>query len=181
MNAGKIIEIARQYIGVKEIGNNEGFSDPALEQGLREVGWRPLLPWCGFFCKHVYVTAYKDTEWESLFRKILSGSVMATWNMVKTSSVLRKTTEISEGGIFMYSTGNGKGHMGLIEKKLEEHRGWTVEGNTSLSRTDRDGDGVGAHRRNFAKTIGKQSKWIYLGCLIPPPYDTEKPSHESPV
>lgn len=163
----QIVEEARRWLHVKEIGNNGGFSDPIFEAHLRELGWRPGLAWCAFFAKMVWCNVYKDSLLLPQLEKLLSPSVLATWRNAKASTSVTTSQVPVVGGIVCWSTGNGKGHMGIHVEIKDDFNTTTVEGNTSRAGV-RDGDKVMEKRRQLQPTAKYNSDWRYLGTIIPP-------------
>lgn len=53
-----IVEVAKSYVGIKEIGNNEGFENADFQTNMKTVGWRSGSPWCNFFTDLVWKEAY---------------------------------------------------------------------------------------------------------------------------
>lgn len=166
--ANQIITVARQWLHVREIGNNLGFNDPLFEQRLRAVGWRPPYAWCGFYVKSIYKEVYGHLEiWEDLYQDTLSGGVLAMWRNAKYKGLPTSDAPVL-GGIACWETAGGRGHTGIPTRIIDDFHFWDIEGNTN-SVGSREGDCVLEKRRhtNARFKRGAPKGWRYLGCIHP--------------
>jgi len=51
------VQLADSFEGIKEIGNNQGFSNKHYERMMLNVGWWRGAPWCAFALKLIYKLA----------------------------------------------------------------------------------------------------------------------------
>jgi len=155
-------DIARKYVGIKEIGNNRGFQLPhdeqrGFEKTMRQLGWKPGMPWCAFFAKLVIQEAYG-----AAIAKPLGGGVLISYNNVKNSELWETSKKPLVGGIAFWSTGEGHGHAGIVvsDDGVTFH---TIEGNTN-TRGSREGDGVLIQVR---PTVPSNKSWTLMGFARP--------------
>lgn len=163
-----IVKEAKSWTHVTEQGNNAGFTDAIFTEAMRKVGWRPGDAWCAFFGKMVWHRILRGTTAWTSIQGALSGSVMATWRNAKLAGL--KTTDAPVlGGLVCWSTGNGRGHMGVVVRIIDEFNFFTVEGNTNQVGS-REGDRCMEKRRqtNMRSKLGAKKNWNYLGCIHPP-------------
>jgi len=166
----KLHEFARKYIGVKEYGKNSGFSlpDPScmgFEQGMRNMGWRPGMPWCAFFIKFCVHEVYG-----SKYSLHMNGGVDLTWkNLAKNPLFTTTQNSYKEGDLVFWDAGEGRGHCGIVLSNSPSPLS-TIEGNTNKTGS-REGDGVWVKSRSINGT----SKWKLLGFARPVVKEEEKP------
>lgn len=172
-----IADEAHKWLHVREIGNNAGFNDAIFEAKLRDLGWRPGQAWCAYFAKMIYTDVYFGTEYSPIIQATLSPLVIVTWRRAKASQYFQTQDKPVVGGIVCWSTGNGKGHIGIHVMLRDEFNTTTIEGNTSRAGV-RDGDQVMLKRRKLQPTAKHNGDWKYLGTILPPGLgnDTTKPA-----
>lgn len=122
-----IVEIAKSYLGKKEIPGNKGFVDKDFDKKMRGVGFYTGAPWCGFFAKLVLTEAGS-----SAVDSVTSSAVLS---MKRADKDGRWHEKPIEGAVVIYrSFKNGKpqstGHIGIVTK-VHENGFDTVEGNTT--------------------------------------------------
>jgi len=131
----RIIKEAKKYIGVRELGKNQGFNDKSFEKKIRAYGWRPGDQWCAFFVRLVVLSVFKDDLKKSnILKKMLSGSTQLTWKaFVKNQGFWKVSSIPTPGAIICYQsfTDATKGHFGLVYK-VEKNRLITIEGNSMV-------------------------------------------------
>jgi hypothetical protein len=164
-----IIAYVRQFLGVKEVGNNSGFSDPVFEALMKKHGWRSGEPWCASLCRAVWLEIYYSQPFYDELSKILSKSVIRTYQEAKDSSLTRVQQTPVEGGIILWGTGNGKGHEGLVERVIDPFFVHSFEGNTTRSGV-REGDTLMQKHRKLQQKSKWNKDWNYLGTIVPPEY-----------
>ena len=144
-----IKEIAKSYIGQREISGNKGFVDKDFDKKMRGAGFYTGAPWCGFFAMLVWKEAKQDL-------KLLSAS---------SKTLIEKATKAGnwhskpiEGAVVVWATfKNGKrqstGHIGIVTDVDSNGINYsTVEGNT----TDKGGrEGIMVSVRNRHLTPDK--------------------------
>ncbi len=134
-------------------GSNRG---PRADECLELVGLDPSddsYPWCAAF---VYWSFQKATaQVGSENPCIRTAGVLDHWGKAAKAGATRVTSKaviddfslLKPGLIFVISTGEGKGHMGIVED-FRDDRLITIEGNTNLPG---DREGVGVFRRTSRK------------------------------
>lgn len=145
----KSATIIEKFIGIKEIGNNQAFSNAAFEEMMKTVGWTSGETWCMYLVKAVYIDAYpKKAE---AIKKVLTPSTQQSWKNAKGRPDLFKVLDSADdkpqvGDIIIWqSTKNASlGHAGILAKRPDI----TIEGNTSFQGV-RDGQGVEKMKRNL--------------------------------
>jgi hypothetical protein len=162
-----IVNEARKWLHVREIGANHGFNDKIFEAQIKLVGWKVGEPWCAYFAKLVWLNVYKKTPHYVILEKVLSGSVLATWRNAKASPIIHTGEKPVVGGIVCWGTGNGKGHEGIHIEIRDDFNTVTIEGNTSRAGV-REGDKIMEKRRKLQPTAKHNNDWRYLGTIIPP-------------
>lgn len=146
----KIVEIARGYIGQKEISGNKGFVDKQFDKDMRSIGFYTGAPWCGFFAILVYTKAKKNV-------KLLSSS--SKYLIEKATKAKNWHAEPIPGAVVVWATfKNGKrqstGHIGIVAEVSEDGKNYTtIEGNTS-DKGGREGIIVASRKRTI-----DASKW----------------------
>jgi len=169
LKAQAVIEEASRWLGVKEVGNNGGFDNAEFQSLMVDVGWKKGEAWCISAAKAWWLEVFKDDAViHAEIKRIISKSCMKSWQAVTQSSIIRKTNEIVEGGIFIYSAGEGKGHAGIVTKKLDDFKMRTVEGNTNIA-GGREGDSIMSRVRDVNKKNATQRRnWNFMGTIYIP-------------
>lgn len=124
---GKISEIAKGFIGKREVSGNKGFVDKAFDKAMRAVGFYTGAPWCGFFAMLVYSIAGDKTF------SVLTASAVRT--MKKADAAGNWHTVPVPDAVVIYRTFKGgkpqsTGHIGIVTA-VNENGFDTVEGNTT--------------------------------------------------
>ena len=140
---GRVIEIAREEIGVRE--TNSPNSGIRVEAYLSYVGFKKGAPWCAAFISWVYNKAGFKTP-------------RTAWSPALFP--LTKKSTIAQPGIIFgiyFPKLKRVGHCGIVESIRDD---WitTIEGNTNAAGS-REGDGVYRKVRKKA-TIHCFSDWI---------------------
>lgn len=157
-----ILDTAKVYVGIKELKPNKGFviqseAQKGFEEGMRNIGWKPSLPWCAFFVKLMVLKALGPT-----YANVLSGGVHDSWQKI-TKSPLWKVVDTPVNDCLVYwDSGEGHGHCGIVTQVILPTI-VTIEGNTSPAGS-RDGDGVYIQKRT---TMASKMKWKVLGYAVP--------------
>lgn len=147
----KISEIAKSYIGQKEITGNKGFINKDFESKMKGVGFYTGAPWCGFFAELVWKEAGQSLALLSSSSKTIidKASKSGNWH----------TTPV-EGAVIVFAHfSNGRrswqGHIGVVTYVNANGIDYsTVEGNT----TDKGGrEGIVVAIRNRHLTADKWS------------------------
>ena len=137
----KTYEIARGFIGTKEVGNNGGY----WVQRFQKISNAPKgSPWCAAFVNFCLDSA-------GVKGLPFTGSGLARSFATKNKTIKASTFngELPAGTIIVWRRGNTIfGHAGLVES-WNGTKGTTIEGNTSSGAkgSQNDGDGVWRRRR----------------------------------
>lgn len=163
----RLNEIARRFIGQMEVGQNDGFKDPAFLALMLRTGWRKGLYWCAFFVKACVITAMDEGI---RFVDLISPSAVQTWNFFRKAG--RTYQGIPTPGDLAvwqhYDAGRptSQGHIGIVEDP-QPVVGATVnvfhciEGNGSVAGS-RNGDRVALKERRIDYSK-KQHGLVLLG------------------
>lgn len=151
----RTLAVAAAEVGVMEVppGSNRG---PRVDDYLESVGLDPSedsYPWCAAFVYWSFKKA--STQQGDKNPCVCTAGVMDHWNKAGKAGATRLTTKaviddfslLKPGLIFVIDTGEGKGHMGIVED-FRDDRLITIEGNTNLPG---DREGVGVFRRTSRK------------------------------
>ena len=142
----KHIEIAKQYIGQKELPGNIFDPKSPLGKIIIEAGQKDGEAWCAYFCEAVFV--------ETL-RSLFSASAVQTFHNFKKAGY-----EITEGPkvgalVIWQNHKDGKpqwsGHTGIVTKVNADGSFHTIEGNTN-STGSREGTSVQEKVRKNVRT-----------------------------
>ena len=134
----KIKRIGKSFEGVEEIGNNQGFSDEALQTMLRESGWKGGEAWCMYYAKAIYKKALPNLS--DKIQKQLTGSTMVNWSnavqgkLENFEAITSGKPKIGDIVIWQRINDSGKGHAGIVVKnnsKKFDGGFVAVEGNTN--------------------------------------------------
>ena len=133
----ELVNVAEQYIGIKELGNNAG---PEIVKFQMAVdGKASGESWCMAFVQYCVMELEQKIGLRSnIFH---SEHCLTVWNK-SPNALRRKDPEL--GYIVIWSHGvTGNGHTGIVSKIIDKDRFETIEGNTSDSlHIERNGDGV---------------------------------------
>lgn len=144
--------VAATQVGVMEDppGSNRG---PQVDEYLRAVGVSPGYAWCTAFVYWTFQQA--ATRLQATNPTVRTAGVLDHWNKAGRAGIARLLPDevqenfslLKAGLIFVINTGQGKGHMGIVED-FRDDRLTTIEGNTNLPG---DREGVGVFRRTSRK------------------------------
>lgn len=139
----KAARVAIDFIGVREIGDNQGWSNKVFEQMMKTVGWKSGEAWCMYLVKAVYMSAFPKRAGK--INKVLSGSTQGSWKAAKESDVFKVITtgQPNPGDIVIWQDVRNPslGHAGIADRRKSGVDWYIIEGNTSLSGV-REGQGV---------------------------------------
>lgn len=151
------IEIARKYIGHKELPGNKFDPESPLGKILKEAGHNDGEAWCALFAEAVFV--------ETL-RALFSASTVQTFHNFKNAGY-----EILDGPrvgtLVIWQTYKGgkphwSGHCGIVTKVNSDGTFVTIEGNTSEAGS-REGTSVQEKTRRNVKV---QDGLSVLGFIV---------------
>jgi len=163
-----IIEIAKSYIGQKEIKGNKGFEDKEFEKRMKAVGFQSGWAWCCLFAELCYVSAMVDKKEE--LTKLFSASVARTQNNFIGSKNWKFTRTPAPGALAVFrSVRNGRlnwtGHIGIVEK-VNKSKGTfnCIEGNTN---TNGGREGIEVARRVRRLEFDRKNGLVLQGFIVP--------------
>lgn len=148
---------ASKWVGITEEGANQGFSNKAFQQMMKDIGWRGGEQWCMYFAKLVHVNTFpKEAD---KIRKILVGNTQNSFKNAlndKTGTYKVITSGRPQRGdivIWQRTNDTSKGHAGVVVG-FKGDKMITVEGNTNLAGAA-EGDAVLKKERpmEIGKTI----------------------------
>lgn len=147
----KQIEIAKKYLGFRELPGNAGFVDKLFEMKLRVLGWKKGQAWCSYFMWLVFIEAIADRKDE--LNKLFSAGAVKTFDNFKTAG-FKITQDPTVGALVIWQKYvNGvptwQGHAGICIEVLEDGEYVTIEGNTNAM-GGREGDRVATKVRKTA-------------------------------
>lgn len=160
----KVLELARQNIGVVENGGNNYGKE--VEE-YQEIGSNGLIsggsPWCQFFQNYLLIKAAEELEVD--FKGTYSGYTpdVVNWGKKKGITIINPTINDIEPGDwgFVYSSvRNSAKHVYLIEAVKNDHV-ITIEGNTNPG-GGADGFGVFRRSRALGNQVWAIVKWQNL-------------------
>ena len=162
-----IVEVAKKYIGIREIPENQGWyklgtaeRDVELEARFSMLGWRSGYAWCSLFAKLVWLESLPEPLGREAMKMISPGAVQ-TWNNAATFGWMRGSVPIPGAiAIWGHKTNgkfDGRGHAGICvsEPYVRSSAGQmflTIEGNTNEA-GGREGDCV-AQKERAIKSSG---------------------------
>lgn len=146
---------AQKWVGIKEVGQNKGFSNAAFQQMMKDIGWKGGEQWCMYFAKMVHVNTFPKEAAD--IRKILVGNTQNSFKNAlndKTGTYKVITSGRPKKGdivIWQRTNDTSKGHAGVVIG-FKGDKMITIEGNTNLAGAA-EGDAVLQKERNME--IGK--------------------------
>jgi len=149
--------LANKWVGIKEIGNNQGFSSKVFENMMRVVGWKSTDEWCMYFAKAIHYESYKDKpQIQAKIKKILTGSTQQSFVNAQNDKTGTYTTsntpKVGDIIIWQRSTQNWKGHAGVVTA-VKDGMVETIEGNTD----DKDlANGQYVAKKNQISKVGSK-------------------------
>jgi hypothetical protein len=120
------IDTASKYIGIKEIGNNAGFSDKIFEAQMYKTGWRKGQAWCSWFVSFIL------NKIKAIFPKIRTGLAR---NFIMNKSIEAHQAQYYRnklnGWLAIWQHGNTiHGHIGIVSDWQRES-GRIIQGNVT--------------------------------------------------
>jgi surface antigen len=148
---------ASQWVGEKEIGDNQAFGSQAFQSMMSQVGWHSTDQWCMYFAKAIHYNVFKNNPTEQAkIDKVLGGSSQQSFNNAKNDTSGTYTTsdtpKVGDIVIFRHNNTPSKGHAGVVVKVNSNNTIDTIEGNTSDANIS-NGDYVA--KKNRTSVIGK--------------------------
>jgi hypothetical protein len=152
-----IAKYAIQWVGIKEVGNNNGFANNLFQDMMKEVGWLSTEQWCMYFAKMVHYNTFPEDRVN--INKVLNGSTQSSFNKAKNDKTgtysVATTPQVGDIIIFTNASDTSKGHAGVVVAVNNDGTVDTIEGNTS-DKNIANGDLVARKKRvsGIGKSIG---------------------------
>jgi hypothetical protein len=164
----KIVEVAKRYVGKKEISGNKGWTDKEFQKEMKAMGWQYGQPWCMYLVKLIWRKAYQELYPDNA-AIIAIINVNITGGSLDTAARVRKWKdfEFSQkpqvGAIAIWQKTSNTGHGAVVIGCPTNSRFIdTVEGNTNTA-GGRDGDSSMIKKRD----LEMKSSLHLLGFVIP--------------
>ncbi len=164
----KIVEVAKRYVGKKEIAGNKGWTDKDFEKAMKKVGWQFGQPWCMYLARLIWCIAYAELypERPDIYAII---NVNITGGSIDSAARVRKWKDFEfnqkpqVGAIAIWQKTSATGHGAVVIGCKPDSRFIdTVEGNTNTA-GGRDGDSSMIKKRD----LEMKSSLHLLGFVIP--------------
>lgn len=141
------IDVARKYIGQKELPGNKFVDDPKvagdLGERIKKAGQKDGEAWCAYFVEAVLRETYPTRSAE--IDKYISASAVKTFeNLKKAGYKVNKLPTVGDIVVWQrYKDGEKtwQGHVGIVSKVINGNVFKAIEGNTNSSGS-REGDSV---------------------------------------
>lgn len=165
----RIIEIAKSFVGIKEIPGNMGWEDKRFEELMEDCGWQKGQAWCSYFCELVWKLAFLETEVYPSLDKLFSAGAVKTYNNFKESCLFEMSKKPDKGAIVVWQTWKKNlpqwtGHAGIVSEYKNGNEIETIEGNTNKN-GKREGMEV-AYRRRIL-TMDARNGLVMRGFIHP--------------
>lgn len=179
MNTDLIVQIARSYIGQKEIPPNAGFVDVNFEKKMRAQGWQTGWAWCALLSKLIWYEASAGHAARQLrISHLCSPSALATYSNwhVSPGGIISLTPALGALAVWKHGTDPTRfeGHMGVVtgldNYMLREAQAdfTTVEGNTSaLDPNERNGETTAEKPHHLRLPLNPKGLNL-IGFIYPP-------------
>jgi hypothetical protein len=149
------IDVARKYIGQKELPGNRFIDDPKvagdLGERIKKAGQKDGEAWCAYFVEAVLREAYPTRSAE--IDKYISASAVKTFENLKNAKYkVSKLPTVGDIVVWQkYKDGEKtwQGHIGIVSKVINGNVFMAIEGNTSDGKS-REGTTVMEHRRTLS-------------------------------
>lgn len=160
------LEVAKSYLGQKEIKGNKGFEDKEFEKRMSAVGFKSGFAWCSLFAELCYISAFVDKKDE--LTKLFSAGAVKTMSNFKKSKNWTFTEKPQAGALVFFQTiRDGKkhwtGHVGIVEK-VNKDSFTCIEGNTN---GNGGREGIEVARRIRKYNFNNRNGLVLQGFVIP--------------
>ncbi|GAB4052599.1 CHAP domain-containing protein [Spirosoma litoris] len=169
----KVVEVAKRFVGEKEVGNNAGFADPAFQIEMQKSGFMRGMSWCAFFVETVFRVALQEENrlklWDNLEPLFSPGAVDTLNRFQKKGYDVHQVPKVGDLVIWRHGAGPN-GHIGVVVGIGIGKTFITVEGNTTVSGKGivREGDGVCLKNRQYGIPVtNKVGSFNLLGFVSP--------------
>jgi hypothetical protein len=160
----KAVEVAKKYIGEKELVNNSGFVSAEFQKKMIGVGWIKGQAWCCYFAELVWKEAYPDLR--GIFDRLFAPSATATYKNFDVDKDFTVSKVPVPGALAVWRQGTGwQGHIGVVQEIIGDTFK-CIEGNTN-SEGGREGIEVAVKNRKVDYKVGA-NKLNLIGFVIPP-------------
>jgi hypothetical protein len=147
----KQIDIAKKYVGQKELAGNVFTNESELGRKLHEAGQKNGEAWCAYLQEAIFCEAFPEKNKE--LRKLFSASAVQTFKNFKEAGYdCHEKPKVGDLAIFQkYVDGKPtwQGHAAVVTDVSSQTTYKTIEGNTNTGGS-REGDGVYPKDRNTA-------------------------------
>jgi hypothetical protein len=127
-----VVEIAKQYVGQKELPKNSGFNDALFQKRIEDAGWIKGQAWCAFFSEICFKEAAQKEWWK--LEKLFSGSAVETFKNFKAAKYTISDKPFPGALVVWQSQKNGvpqwSGHVGVVSEVINDTTFKSIEGNT---------------------------------------------------
>lgn len=157
-----LFNIASQFIGIKEIGNNEGFNNPNFAELMHSAGFIKGNPWCMSFvkvCVELYIAQFNSVYINRLRSKnIFNAGSQDTFEKIKKyypTAIAEKPTWNTVAIWQKYINGKPTkyGHGAIVHFLNDSfHQLYTIDGNTNI-KGSREGDSILEKTRIINKLV----------------------------
>lgn len=128
----RIIRTAKKYVGIRELGNNNGWDNTDFQQKMMAVGWKNGEQWCAYFVKMILLEISKGKAAE-FFKKTASANTQITWNNFQSPSKYHEVSQKpSKGALIIYQgiSDPSHGHIEIYAGPGKNGAYKVISGNT---------------------------------------------------
>ena len=101
--SNNIISILKKTVGIRETGQDSGFTNKAFEAELKALEWQPGWAWCVMFAKRTWSHWLKGDK-RKVAMNLMQANSQVTWNNFKKD----------KSGYFVLTTSGKPKHVGAI-------------------------------------------------------------------
>lgn len=168
----KVIDIARNYLGIQETGNNKFVEDNDKTNDATEfaalvhkAGQKDGESWCCYAMEVVFCLAFPHLD--GLLRKLFSSNCLQTWINFLQSGRFKVYRRPVVGGLCIFVNVKGgviqtTGHATLCIEIISLTQFKTFEGNTNVKGSS-NGDRFMEKTRD---TIERDDDLMFIGCIV---------------
>lgn len=133
-----IVEKAKFFEGIHEIGDNKAFTDKVFEEMMKKEGWKSGQQWCAYFVRAVFCSALP--EFAKCFRLVLNGLSQQAFVNAKNNkckylkAISFGSLQVGDIVIFQNIDNSSKGHQGICIS-INGNSSKLVEGNTNVDKS----------------------------------------------
>lgn len=132
----KLIEVAKRYVGQKELPGNVFTDETPLGKLVRSAGHKDGEAWCAYFVEGCAVEAFPHLKFQ--LTKYFDASAVKSFHNFKAAGFATIVTDPLPGDICVmqkYTKGvaQWQGHMCIVEAVLPGSGFITIDGNTNAA------------------------------------------------